>query len=57
MSELRRPAFYMQAALAGLAAALKRKPTVARYTLYFRYLEVAYFDMDLAPIVKLDTIT
>jgi glycerol-3-phosphate acyltransferase PlsY len=25
-------------ALIGLAAALKRKPTVARYTLYFRHL-------------------
>ena len=28
----------------GLAAALKRKPTVARDTLYFRHLQVACFD-------------
>ena len=32
-----------------LAAALKRKPTIARYTLYFRYLQVACFDDESGP--------
>jgi hypothetical protein len=35
--------------LAGLAAALKRKPTVARYALYFRHLQVACFDNESGP--------
>src|SRR5262249_4176443 len=33
----------------GLAAALKRKPTVARYTLYFRRLQAACFDNESGP--------
>ena len=32
-----------------LAAALKRKPTIARYTLYFRCLQVACFDDESGP--------
>ena len=35
--------------LFGLAGALKRKPTVARYTHYFRYLQVACFDNESGP--------
>jgi hypothetical protein len=33
----------------GLAAALKRKPTVARYMLYFKYLQAACFDNESGP--------
>ena len=36
-------------ALIGLAAALKRKPTVARYTLYFSCLQVVCFDNESGP--------
>ena len=37
------------AVLQGLAAALKRRPTVARYAFYFRRLHVACFDNDSGP--------
>jgi hypothetical protein len=43
--------------LHGLAAALKRKPTVARYTLYFSYLQGVCLTMNLAPTVRFDAIT
>ena len=33
----------------GLAAALKRKPTVARYALYFKHLQAACFDNESGP--------
>jgi hypothetical protein len=32
-----------------LAAALKRKPTVARYALYFKHLQAACFDNESGP--------